>query len=108
MAFNASYRRDGTDEIRLEITCGWVQGFSTTGRWTATSKYVVDVGAEEKFQVVIDDLKSQAGPQSKADKIYGVDKNGKKHKLDPNATVRQNTQFSDGTTLELRFPNLLG
>jgi len=78
MAWQASYRPDGTQEVRLEITCGWVQGFSATGKWTATSKYVISVGELEPFGNVIEELRRQAGPNSKVDQIYGVDKEGKK------------------------------
>eukprot|EP01120_Amphizonella_sp_Union-15-10_P009106 TRINITY_DN3386_c0_g1_i2.p1 TRINITY_DN3386_c0_g1~~TRINITY_DN3386_c0_g1_i2.p1 ORF type:complete len:128 (-),score=40.03 TRINITY_DN3386_c0_g1_i2:97-435(-) len=104
----SSTRTDGAPEIRLEIECGYVVGFSANGQWKSTSKYVVTVALQDPFQDVIDKLKELAGPNAKAEKIHGIDAQGNKYNMDPSKTVAENVLFKQGTTLQLRFPNLLG
>eukprot|EP00029_Vermamoeba_vermiformis_P004671 TRINITY_DN15246_c0_g1_i1.p2 TRINITY_DN15246_c0_g1~~TRINITY_DN15246_c0_g1_i1.p2 ORF type:complete len:105 (-),score=22.38 TRINITY_DN15246_c0_g1_i1:95-409(-) len=99
-----TYRADGKPELKLNISVGWVPGYSASG-WTQTSQCTVIVTEDDTFQAVIDQVKKTA-PTAKADKIFAVDKNGQKMTLDPHKTMKE-LGFDRWHKLELRMPNAL-
>jgi len=103
---HASYRADGIPEVKVTVSCGWVQPWSSDKRWTGTATYNVTVAETDPFSVLVDKLREAAGPAAKINKLFAVDpKTGQKYDLFPNKSVRENILTSTGGILELRFPN---
>eukprot|EP01091_Cochliopodium_minus_P009192 TRINITY_DN2201_c0_g1_i1.p1 TRINITY_DN2201_c0_g1~~TRINITY_DN2201_c0_g1_i1.p1 ORF type:complete len:107 (-),score=30.50 TRINITY_DN2201_c0_g1_i1:88-408(-) len=104
---NVSYREDGKTQFSIMVTCGSQAGFSSN--WTPTSKYTVRVCEDDPFTEIVEQIRKQAGPQSKADKIYGISKRGGEKKIfDLNKTIKENGITDTNQNYELRFPSLLG